>query len=233
MAAVRTAIAERHLIAYSSDPITQIFFERLGAAGRVRSLAKGDDGLLVVDANLGALKTDPVVERSIRYAIAPDGTNGYRGLVQLRYRNTGTFTWKTTRYRTYTRVYLPTGTTLISARGAMIHDRSDAAGPVDRGEEFGRQWFGAFVSIEPGHERSLTFEFSMAPSVVERIRKGSYRLIVQKQLGSVATPLTVDLDFGTPVETANPPKPSAEQGNSRYFVETDLREDREFRVELE
>ncbi|MDO8599433.1 MAG: hypothetical protein Q7S02_04955, partial [bacterium] len=232
VSATGTAVRERHLLAYGKDAAIQGFLEQFDLAGRVRPLASGDDGLLVVDANLGALKTDPVVERSIRYAVIPDGAGGYRGTVRLRYRNTGSFTWKTTRYRTYTRVYLPTGTQLIQARGAMVRDRSDDEGPVDRGEEFGRSWFGAFLSVEPGQERSLVFEIRLAPPVAERIRRGSYVLDIQKQLGTLATPLTLDLEFGTPVETADPPEPPAAWGNSRYSMETDLREDRQFSVQF-
>ena len=230
--AVRTAIAERHLLASSSDAELQALFDRLAVTGRVRPLEVGEDGLLVVDANLGSLKSDPVVERSIRYAMIPD-TSGYRGTVLIRYRNTGTFTWKTTRYRTYTRVYLPPGTTLIRSSGSMARERSNEPGIVDQGEELGRKWFGAFVSVEPGEERSLALEVRLAPSVTARIQHGSYVLRAQKQLGSVGTPLTLDLEFGTPVRVADPPEPPAAWGNSRYSMETDLRVDREFRVELQ
>ena len=156
---------------------------------------------------------------------------GYRGVVLLRYRNTGTYTWKTTTYRTYTRVYLPIGTELIAARGVQRGDRP-VDGAADVTEELGRTVFGGFLHVEPGQERSLAFEFHLAPAVVDRIRRGSYRLEVPKQLGSLATSLTLDLEFGTPVETANPPEPPAAWGDGRYSIETDLREDREFQVGL-
>lgn len=229
--AVANAARERQLLAYSRDSALQEFVERFNLGGRVRPITAGDDAVMVVDANLGALKTDPVVERSIRYAIIPDG-EGFRGTIRLRYRNTGTFTWKTTRYRTYTRVYLPEGTELIRTHGAMERDRSDASGPVDVGAELGRTVLGAFLSIEPGEERSLVFEVRLSPVVAARIRAGTYTLRAQKQLGSIATPLTVDLEFGTPVRAATPPEPPAGWGNSRYSIETDLREDREFHVQL-
>lgn len=230
--AVANAAHERQLLAYSRDSALQEFVERFNLGGRVRPITTGDDTIMVIDANLGALKTDPVVERSIRYAIIPDG-EGFRGSIRLLYRNTGTFTWKTTRYRTYTRVYLPEGTELIRAHGAMERDRSEASGPVDIGAELGRTVLGAFLSIEPGEERSLVFEFRLSPTVTQRIRAGTYTLRAQKQLGSIATPLTVDLEFGTPVRAADPPEPPAGWGNSRYAMETDLREDREFQVELQ
>lgn len=229
--AVANAARERQLLAYSRDSALQEFVERFDLGGRVLPIATGDDAIMVVDANLGALKTDPVMERSIRYAIIPDG-EGFRGSIRLQYRNTGTFTWKTTRYRTYTRVYFPEGTELIRAHGAMERDRSEASGPVDVGTELGRTVVGAFLSIEPGEERSLVIEVRLSPAVAARIRVGSYTLHAKKQLGSIATPLTVDLEFGTPVRAADPPEPPAGWGNSRYTIETDLREDREFRVLL-
>lgn len=230
--AVANAARERQLLAYSRDSELQEFAERFNLGGRVRPISTGDDAIMVIDANLGALKTDPVMERSIRYAIIPDG-DGYRGSIRLRYRNTGTFTWKTTRYRTYTRVYLPERTELIRAHGAMERDRSEASGVVDVETELGRTVLGAFLSIEPGEERSLVFEVRLSPTVAARIRAGTYTLRAQKQLGSIATPLTVDLEFGTPVRAATPPEPPAGWGNSRYTVETDLREDRTFSVQLQ
>lgn len=229
MSVLRTAIRERHLMAYADDPAIERAIARVDAAGTLSPLPATADALMVVDANLGALKSDPVVERSIRYAIIPDG-DGFRGVVRLRYRNTGTFTWKTTRYRTYTRVLLPPGTTFIGATGAMLRDRSEEPGRVDIGAELGRTVFGAFVSIEPGQERTIAFEFHLAPEISARIQKGSYGLQVQKQLGSSAVPLTLDLEFGTPVRAATPPEPPAAWGDGRYGVETDLREDREFIV---
>ncbi|MFH1430090.1 MAG: DUF4012 domain-containing protein [Candidatus Uhrbacteria bacterium] len=229
---LRDAMLERQLMAYSTETAMQKHLERFGVAGRVQAVAPGDDFLMVVDANMGALKTDPVVQRSVRYAIIPDALGGYRATVDLHYRNVGTFTWKTTRYRTYTRVYLPAGTQLIATRGAMESDRSSIPGRVDVYDDLDRTAFGAFISIEPGQERTLSFDVQLAPEVAERIRRGSYGLAVQKQLGSLATTLTVDHEFGTPVEAAVPAEVPAEWGNSRYTYKTDLQTDRIFRVNL-
>ncbi|MDP3771165.1 MAG: hypothetical protein Q8R16_02615, partial [bacterium] len=226
---VRTAMQEHHLLASSSEPDLQALFDRFDLAGRVQPLESGEDSLLVVDANLGSLKTDPVMERSIRYTMIPDAS-GYRATIRVRYRNTGTFTWKTTRYRTYTRVYMPLGTELIRVSGAMAREGLDESSAVDQGEELGRKWFGVSLNVEPGAEQSLALEVRIAPSVTERIRQGSYVLRAQKQLGTIATPLTLDLEFGTPVRTADPPEPPAAWGNSRYSMESDLRVDREFIV---
>ncbi|MBI4433568.1 DUF4012 domain-containing protein [Candidatus Uhrbacteria bacterium] len=228
---VRTAIKERHLVVASVDPEMEAALDAIGVTGRVSALPTGADGILVVDANLGSLKTDPVVERSIRYTIIPEGS-AYRGRLELRYRNTGTFTWKTSRYRTYTRVYLPWGTRIRAVRGAMAGDRSSQPGPIDQGTEFDRTVVGAFLSIEPGAARTLVLEFDCAPEVVARIRAGEYVFFGQKQIGSLATPLTLDLRFGTPVRAADPPEVRSAWGDDRYTLTTDLRVDRDVRVGL-
>lgn len=230
---VRSAVAERQLMAYSSDRALEGLIERIGLAGRVRTRAAGEDALLVVDANLGALKTDAVMERAVTYAIAPDATGGYVGRVTLRYRNTGTFTWKTTRYQTYTRVYLPPGTTFLGVRGSRPLGRTPA-GSVDAYDELDRTAFGFFWVTEPGREETLELTVRIAPDVAARIRSGSYALTVQKQLGlPEPAALTVDHNFGTLVGAAEPPEIPAAAGDAQYVAETDLRVDRTFAVTLE
>ncbi|MDO8463446.1 MAG: DUF4012 domain-containing protein [bacterium] len=225
LGALRAAVAERQLMAYSTNETFQHAFEQIAVAGRVAPIVHGEDFLMVVDANLGALKTDSVMDRRTTYAITPDAAGGYTGTVTLTYRNTGTFTWKTTRYQTYTRVYFPPGTRLYRVTGA--------ATSADVLEELDRAAFGTFWSIEPGQTASLTFTVGLAPEIVARIRAGEYALHVQKQLGLPSpTTLTVDHEFGIPVETASPAEVPAAWGDGRYTVETDLRVDQRFRVRV-
>jgi hypothetical protein len=91
--------------------------------------------------------------------------------------------------------------------------------------ENGKQWFGAFTSIEPGKTGELVWQFYLAPQIAEQISaqggpasggKNSYSLLVQKQSGTIAHALTLDLNFG----------------NQIYNYKTDLRLDREFKIDL-
>ena len=193
------------------------------------------DYLSVIDANLASLKSDPVVQRSIKYQIMPVGAS-YEGLVTMQYRNTGSFTWKTTRYRTYTRVYVPLGSTLIRASGAMENDKlKDPArrpGIVDVENDLGRTSFGAFISIEPGESKELQFRFSLSPGVVAQIQQGKYFLEVEKQLGTPANGLTLDLGFGKKLTGAVPSEAPSDFGDARYRYSTDLRVDRQFDIRL-
>ena len=224
-------LIEGQIVFSFTDPTLQQYVLANDWGGQMRSVR--DDYLSVIDANLASLKSDPVIQRSVNYQIKPVGS-GYEGIVRLQYRNTGTFTWKTTRYRTYTRIYVPAGSTFLDASGAMENDKlkdpSRRQGHGDSGNELGRTVFGAFVSIEPGETKTLQFHFQLAQSIVQKICDGSYMLDVEKQLGTSANGLTVDLDFGKKLTGAAPPEKTSEFGDTHYRFMTDLRTDRTFTV---
>lgn len=228
-----TAIMEKHLMVYFRDPALQAVADAREWSGRL-PIPEGDE-LLVVDANLASLKTDPVIERSIVYALEPDGDT-FRARAEITYRHRGTFNWKTTRYRTYTRFYAPIGSEFLGGEGAMVDDKlndpSRRPGTFDVGEELGRSVFGGFISVEPGETRTLAVEYRLPERIAERVRQGNYALDVRKQLGTLGHALTLDLDFGKNVASAVPPEEPGRWGNGRYEVETDLRTDRTFMVEF-
>lgn len=229
---VQQALDEKHLLIWSEDPAVQRLVAERRWAGALRP-ARGDY-LLAVDANLASLKTDAVMVRSMEYSFKPETDRTYVGTVRLKYANGGRFDWKTTRYRTYARVYLPPGTTFLGVSGAMQDDKlKDPArrpGTADVSDELDRRVFGAFISIEPGESRVLEFRFRLAAAVAEAIRSGKYVLDVDKQAGTVANGLTLDLDFGKKLKAAEPPEKREEFGDSRYRLTTDLRVDRSFQV---
>ncbi|MBI4457434.1 DUF4012 domain-containing protein [Candidatus Uhrbacteria bacterium] len=191
------------------------------------------DYLSVIDANMAALKTDSVMTRSIRYAVTPDA-GGYVATAAVTYENKGGFSWKTTRYRTYTRVYAPSGSTLIGVSGAMeddkLKDPKRRAGKADVYQELGRTAFGAFIAVEPGEKRTLEFRYRLPASIGQEIAIGGYRLDVEKQPGTVAVPLTLDIDFGKKLSSAEPGEEPKEHKDSHYRLRTDLRTDRHFEV---
>mgnify|MGYP001597439182 FL=1 len=149
----------------------------------------------------------------------------------MKYSNKGSFTKFTTRYRTYARVYLPEGSKFISVAGNLKNDRTPG-GVVDQGVEDGKQWFGTFTSIEPGKTGELVWQFYLAPTVAEQIKKNSYSLLVQKQAGTISSGLTLDLNFGKNIMSATPAETKTDLGNQIYNFKTDLRLDRDFKVNL-
>lgn len=240
LAATDRGFREKQLMLYSRDSIE----DRLDEYGMSGSVDVRDaDFFMVVDANMASLKSDPAVKRMIAYHIEPDGKN-FKATVSITYRHEGRFDWKTTRYRTYTRLYVPPGSRFIEAHGMLADDKlknpQREVGAVDVGHAADLQGtiyrtgevFGAFTSIEPGEERTLSFTYHLAPQVVEIIHQGGYALKVQKQLGAFAHDLTLDLDFGKRVNTATPSEEIRETGDARYRLRTDLAEDRLFSIQF-
>lgn len=215
---VQQMFKERQLMVWSPDEAIQQAFLKEDWAGEVKKTA--GDYLLAVDANLGSLKSDPKVEREINYQIRPEGGR-LRAKVNVIYNHRGQFDWKTTRYRTYTRVYVPQGSRLIRAEGFIQDDKIKKgekplpALPVIT-EELGKTVFGGFMSIEPGASHLLTLEYYLPDKMVEQAKKGEYNLLVQKQLGASAYPLTLDLDFGKTIERKE---------DGKFYQKTDLKVD--------
>ncbi len=209
---------EKQLMIWSSDEAMEAALIKQGWAGEMKQV--NGDYLMIVDANMAALKTDPEVDRSIHYEINPDGAR-LKARVTILYNHHGGFDWKTTRYRSYTRVYVPLGSELISSNGFIENDKIRSKGkielvPAKMGEELNKTVFGGFIAVEPGEQGTLTLEYYLPEKITQQATAGLYTLFVQKQLGSMSPKLTVDADFGK------------KDGLGNLHAETDLIEDRSF-----
>lgn len=231
---VKKNLEEKHILLAMRD--ADLEDEILDKDWGGKLLPVDGDYVSVIDANLASLKTDPTVQRAIKYSIAVQKDGTHTGTVAITYTHKGRFDWKTTRYRTYTRLYLPPGTKFLGVNGAMendkIKDPGRHPGKADVASDLQRTSFGAFISVEPGETKTLSFTFALSPEVENLIKNGSYRLDAEKQPGTVAHGLTLDLDFGKKVTSAYPQEPKEHWGDTHYQVETDLRLDRAFTVGL-
>ncbi|MFH1286152.1 MAG: DUF4012 domain-containing protein [Candidatus Magasanikbacteria bacterium] len=229
-------IEERHLMVYSTDTALQKAADEQNMSGRQYTGA--GDYLMWVDANMAALKTDHAMKRHLTYTITrrPASDEGekdyYMAAANMEYTNTGSFDWRTTRYRTYARIFVPEDAELVSTIGAMKVGDLGEEPVVGQGIENGKKWFGAFISIEPGETKTLQFIYRLSPKVQREIEKGSYTLFVQKQLGTIGHILTTDLEFGKTITSAAPAEPKGVWGDSHYGFQTDLSVDREFTIDL-
>jgi hypothetical protein len=224
-------IKEKQIVAYALDRSVQDQFDSFLLSGAMTQTT--GDYMLWVDANMAALKTDHAIERALSYQIDRDKKN-LMATATMTYKHNGNFDWRTSRYRSYVRVFVPFGAEVISARieGGSKGDKDVPANTIDIGVENGRQWFGTFVSIEPGTRGSLSFSYTLPPFIVEQVNTGEYMLTVQKQLGTIDPQLTLDLEFGTTLQSATPAENPDQWGDDRYVVETDLRIDRIFKVDF-
>jgi len=192
-------IKEKQLIFYAVDQNWQDELMKQDWAGRVKGYA--GDYLLWIDANLAALKTDWVIKRDLQYKINLDKDGSLVATAEMTYNHTGKFDWRTTRYRTYARIFVPIGSELISYDGAMKWDRTAGKGEVEQGDELGKKWFGAFIAIEPGKTGKLSFTYKLPKAISDQLPNHLYTIFVQKQLGLTEMGLTIEPKFGTTTST--------------------------------
>lgn len=166
---------------YVTDATTQGLLERQNWAGAV-SPVSGADYVLVADANLASLKTDPTVYRTYRYSVTLTD-EGAEATLTVHYDHRGKFDWKTTRYNTYVRVYVPAGSQLLDSQGAQIREHSTKSGSVTATSELGQTVFGAFKSIEPGTSSDLVLHYRLPESIAQQLKQHTYTVVVQKEAG--------------------------------------------------
>ena len=205
IAIVQKNIQEKQLVFYHADTLVQDALTQEGYAGRL--FAKPTDTIAMIDANLASLKSDPLVNRPTTYRIHKE-QEGWVGTLTRTYEHRGSFDWKTTRYRTYIRAYVPLGSQLLSFSGFLENDLvknpEQRPGKIDITQELGMSVFGGFTSVEPGKTQTISFSFLLAPNIQALIEQGTYDLHFFKQIGVRSYPLTLQLDFDKDVKRAFP-----------------------------
>ena len=216
------ALGRKDILVFDPDPNVLPLLDARGWTGRMGE-SQSKDFLAVVDANLAALKTDGMMDKHIIYQLDASNPDQAIATVRLRYTNrTRQIDWRYTRYRSYTRLYVPEGSELVSVQGG-------ASEVVDIGQELGKRVFGAFWVVEPGRTRELVFRYRLPASALTSISQGTYQLRVQRQPGA-NTSLTLDHAFGKNIQSAVPGEDSADFGDQRYQVTQELTADADIEV---
>ncbi|MBP6889723.1 MAG: DUF4012 domain-containing protein [Candidatus Moranbacteria bacterium] len=140
-----------------------------------------DDSFMLIDANLGALKSDYHMRRRIEYTVdlskeVPQAT------LKMIYTHTGVArNWYTKDYISYLRAYLP--------EGSFITSVTNGDAPV-YGNDLGKKYVGVTVGVPLASERTVTFEYTL-PKTIDTSEW--YNLKVTKQSGVTGTPLSVTI----------------------------------------
>ncbi len=183
ISALQTARSKKYLLVYFPEDRYQSIAELLQVDGKMKQ--PSGDYLMVVDANLAAFKTDAVMDKRITYRVREEA-DGLYATLEMDYSHNGGFDWRTTRYRSYTRIYTPQGSRLISGEGYV-----DGVSSVVE-EEVNKTSLGFFFSIEPGTQnKALKFEYRLPDYLYQQYRQsGVYNLFIQKQPGNRIESLT-------------------------------------------
>lgn len=236
LSAARSLLDERHIQVHFADERLQGVVEAHGWAGRLAEPT--GDYLLIVDSNVGYNKVSASVRQTLAYRVDLTDPTRPRALLTLTYENTSrpvplpcdkfrqyepTYEGMTSGcYWDYVRVYAPDGATLLDGRGGDE--------PWEANAELGRAVFATYLVLEPGERRELTVEYALPERVA---RGGRYGLLVQKQAGTVAHPLTVTVvGAGLRTGVGAPDAVTRRPSDGALVWETDLRVDRTLTVSL-
>lgn len=212
---------EKNILIYLFNPVEQNLIKQKGWAGEIKNMK--DDYLMVVDANMAALKTNAVINRNLEYEV-DQNINGLFAKLKINHAHSGRFDWKTTRYRTWTRIYAPLGSQLIKTEGFVDNE-------VVVINELDKTCFGGFISIEPGKISNIYLEYKLPDDLNKVINAGNYNLYIQKQPGSDVKQLVVGLNFLNNVKSYNPVSLNFQKiDNNKMKWEGDLNIDRSFNV---
>jgi len=219
-------INEKQMLIYSKDDYVQSYIIKENWGGQIRTTP--GDYLQVVDANLASLKTDPAVHRTIEYSLRQDNKNLIAD-VNITYDHQGDLTWKTTRYRTYTRIYVPQGSTLLKSTGSMMDCKDTNEASVETIDELNKTSFGTFICIEPKESKTLHFKYKLPDKIHSSFTNDNeYNLLVQKQPGSANHDLLVHIEIDDKVKEIEPIDNLTDSINNIMKFSTTLNQDLEF-----
>jgi hypothetical protein len=128
------------------------------------------DYLMLVDANMGALKSDYYMRRSFSYTVDLSGDVPTANLKITYNHSAKQKDWMTKDYLTYLRVYTPNGSWLTETKNL---------GEKKFGDDLGKKYFGTIVGVPLGQTKTLEFSYTLPQSAVE-----NYDLLIQRQSGS-------------------------------------------------
>lgn len=224
------ALRQRHLLIYVDSPKAHALLHQLGWDGALR-IPEGDTWL-VVDSNVGFNKVNPNIDQTLDYTLQLDATGQATATLTLAYshriqRPTPACIHESRygdRYQDlmercywdYVRVYLPQGSELVGLLGAdgphEVYDEADRTVVA----------FSMLLGTAESRQIRLVYRPSLPPLT------GEYRLLVQKQPGTGAIPLRLQmiLPAGAAPQGAQPEGLVWLDGIAIW--QGDLSEDREF-----
>ncbi len=242
---LQTAARRHDIMIASFDPALAPVFHKLGVDGAIRG--QQDDYFYLVEDNLADSKLNSFVMQSLNYQVqldpdsrplqarlVVDKINAYTpgtelvGFPKEGYNTGGRWDAQTQRwdkwegyYGGYLRLFPPPESHLLEATG--FDDK------IDVGTESDRIVFGGYVGLWAGSQRQLQFQWRPGgrPSV-----PGQYRLLVQRQPGTLDYPLTVQvyLPHGYQATAITPPPTTVTE--QAVIWQASLNQDRNFSLRL-
>jgi hypothetical protein len=203
-------LAARDVQVYFADDALERSVRELGWGGEIK--AADGDYLMLVNSNLGGGKTDGVIGEKVDVAVSVDEAGGITDTVTVTRTHFGEpgAAFSGVNNVNYVRLYVPAGSTLLSASGftppdASLYEFAPDDYVVDDDllyamdtlaehgesgtavyEEFGKTVFGNWTQTKPGTSTTYSFTYRL-PFVLDRERPEGMLAATRNLLGAPAT----------------------------------------------
>lgn len=251
-------LEEKHLLFYFFDQDLQQFVLNQSWGGELKESSQ--DYLLLVNSNINGGKTDGFIQETINLesTVHPDGS--IINKVEIVRHHTGDYEWPSIKNIDYLRLYVPKGSTLLSASGdfaqvnipsltyeEMQYEKDPLLEEIlesskkheESGttitQELGKTCFGNWIVIKPQSTARVQFEYKLPFTVKSDILNdiSKYTLLTQKQAGSFGSQLNFKLNLPSNLKAIwqYPDNTSSEETNITWNTVLDT--DKYFGVALE
>lgn len=216
---------ERHILLYARNAETEELIRHSGWSGEM--LSTPHDYVSVVHTNINGYKTDGVIKESIEHQASIQGDGSIIDTLTITRQHNGggtPYEWWNKVNADYLRVYVPSGSTLLSAEGMTAefpeapfdYDalgfqrdpdvekeeqliRIDETSGTRIGEEFGKTVFGNWVYVSPGEKVTVTYRyrlpFKLPLAVLREQSPIPFSILYQKQAGTQGILLTSNITY--------------------------------------
>ncbi|MFZ1735508.1 MAG: DUF4012 domain-containing protein [Candidatus Moraniibacteriota bacterium] len=224
LSAVESGLSEKQMLFYSRNSDMERLIRNVGWSGEMLSV--DCDYLSVIHSNINGYKTDGVVNEAITHRAEIKDDGSVVDTVSVKRTHTGGHTgreWWDRVNADYMRIYVPLGSTLLSAEGytretvdppldydALHFSRDqdvererlgmhiDPASGTRISDDAGKTVFGNWVYVSPGESVEVSYTyllpFHIDPSQTEN-SLDSYSIVFQKQSGSRGSLLDSEIAF--------------------------------------
>ncbi|MBU1289864.1 DUF4012 domain-containing protein [Patescibacteria group bacterium] len=174
---VMNELAEKNILLFFKDEKEQEVVDELGWSGRVDQSHSGDY-LMIVEANLGARKSNAFVTREVEYLV-DFSKDAPMANLKIKFTHIGgEKDWFNHDYQVYLRIYAPYKSWLLAAYGT--EDETEFL------DEFGKTVFGNWIIIPSGETKTVEFSYLLPSRLKDET---DYQILVQKQSGINSLPL--------------------------------------------
>lgn len=162
---------KKNILIYAQNQYNQEIIENIGWSGKIPTNV--NDYIMVVDANMAALKTDAFISRNLNYNL--NINNDYSSHLNLNYNHLGKeINWRTSKYHSYSRIYLPINATDIRAEGF-----ADNSLEIYKDENLNKMVVAGYFTVNLDSQKEIDIYYNNKIN-----NKNNYNLYLQKQPGT-------------------------------------------------